>query len=226
MDKNELLSRISESAILGHIDADDEGFEGDMLGQPGVMELVKQAVDEKAPVVEIITCLSGAMEEVGKRYEAGEYLVPDMLAGAECVGAAMDFLEPMIAESKVERKGKFLIATVEGDLHDIGKNIVVTLLKGSGYEVVDLGINVPDDQIVDAVREKNPGFVGLSALLTTTMSKMGTVIEALEKAGLRDKVKVFIGGAPTSEDFARKINADYYCEDAFAAVHKLRALAS
>ena len=226
MDKNELLNRLSESAILGHIDDEDEGFEGDMLGQPGVMELVKQAVDEKVPVVEIITHLSGAMEEVGKRYEAGEYLVPDMLAGAECVGTAMDFLEPMIAEGNVERKGKFLIATVEGDLHDIGKNIVVTLLKGSGYEVVDLGINVPDDKIVDAVRKQSPGFIGLSALLTTTMSKMGTVIDALEKAGLRDNVKVFIGGAPTSEEFARKINADYYCEDAFAAVHKLRELAS
>ena len=225
MEKEALLDRMAECAVLGHIDATDEGFDGDMEGEPGVMELVKQAVEAEIPVTEIISKLSGAMEEVGRRYESGEYLVPDMLAGAECVGAAMDYLEPYLVKGKVERKGKFLIATVEGDLHDIGKNIVVTMLKGSGYEVVDLGINIPAADIVTAVQEQKPDYIGLSALLTTTMSKMEAVVKALDEAGVRDKVKVFIGGAPTSEEFARKIGADFYCHDAFDAVHKLQETA-
>jgi 5-methyltetrahydrofolate--homocysteine methyltransferase len=161
------------------------------------------------------------MEEVGKLYESGEYLIPDMLASAECVSEVMDMLESKLVGEDVESKGQFVIATVEGDLHDIGKNIVTTMLKGAGFEVRDLGSGVKADKIVQAVKETDAQYVGLSALLTTTMGHMQEVIDGLKKEGLRDKVKVLIGGAPVSEEFAQKIGADYYCEDAFDAIGKL-----
>ena len=157
-------------------------------------------------------------------YEAKVYLVPDMLASAECVGAAMDILEPHLVGAGVQTKGRCVIATVEGDLHDIGKNIVATMIKGAGYEVIDLGTSVPPDRIVAAVRDRQAEFLGLSALLTTTMTKMQTVVEQLEAAGVRDEVAVLIGGAPLSARFAEKIGADAYCRDAFEAVDMLERL--
>jgi 5-methyltetrahydrofolate--homocysteine methyltransferase len=164
------------------------------------------------------------MDEVGRRYENHEYLIPDMLAAAECVSEAMDMLEPHLVKEDVESMGRFVIATVEGDLHDIGKNIVATLLRGSGFEVHDLGTGVPSDKIVNAIEETNAQFVGLSALLTTTMGHMPEIIEKLKDRGLRERVKVFIGGAPVSAEFAEKIGADFYCEDAFEAIGKLNSL--
>jgi 5-methyltetrahydrofolate--homocysteine methyltransferase len=133
----------------------------------------------------------------------------------------MDILSPHLLEAGVESKGKFVIATVSGDLHDIGKNIVSIMLKGAGYEVVDLGNDVSTNQIVEAVESHEAPYLGLSALLTTTMRVMGDVIDELEQLGLRKKVKVFIGGAPTSEDFAEQIGADSYCKDAFQAIDLL-----
>ncbi len=220
----ELLERIRENVIQGRVDAEDEGLEGDLEGQPGVTELVREALERGVPPKEILLAgLTPGMEEVGRRYEAGEFLIPDMLAAAECVGSAMTILEPHLAGEDVASKGRFVIATVEGDLHDIGKNIVATMLRGSGYEVRDLGVGVPAARIVEAVRESGAAFLGLSALLTTTMPQMQVVVEGLRAAGLRDGVKVLVGGAPTSAEFAAKIGADHHCRDAFEALGVLKA---
>ncbi|MFW6129217.1 MAG: corrinoid protein [Candidatus Aminicenantaceae bacterium] len=219
---NKLLEEIKDNIISGRIDSEDEGFDGTMAGQPGVIELVQKAIEENIPASEIVTqSINKGMEEVGRLYESGEYLTPDMLASAECVSEAMKLLEPLLIDSGTKRLDKFIIATVEGDLHDIGKNIVATLLRGSGYKVIDLGTGVPADKIVNAVSESDAKYLGLSALLTTTMNRMKDVIDKLKEAGVRDKVKIFIGGAPVSEEYAKKIGADFYCEDAFDAVNKL-----
>ncbi len=135
----------------------------------------------------------------------------------------MDILKPHLEASNVETKGKFAIATVKGDIHDIGKSIVAILLKGSGYEVEDLGTDVPTEKIIDVVREDKPDYIGLSALLTTTMVVMGEVIEALKDNGLRDKVRVLIGGAAVSDEYAQEIGADAYCVDGFHAIKVLDA---
>jgi len=146
-----------------------------------------------------------------------------MLASAEAVGEAMDILKPLLEALNVETKGKFAILTVKGDIHDIGKNIVAILLKGAGYEVNDLCTDVPTEKIVEIVREYKPDYLGLSALLTTTMVAMGEVIEALKENGLRDKVKVSIGGAAVSNEYAKEIGADAYCVDGFEAISVLDA---
>lgn len=225
MNEEQILESIRKNTILGRVDEQDEGFDGDMEGEPGVTELVEMALEQKIPVSKIIAeALSPAMDEVGSKYENDEYLIPDMLAGAECVSAAMDLLKPHLVDSDVEQKGLVIIATVEGDRHDIGKNIVSTLLKGAGYDVQDLGTSVPAERVVEAVRETGARFVGLSALLTSTMTKMPIVIDALKEAGLRDQVRIIVGGAPVSEEFAQKVGADAYCRDAFEAVDRLESL--
>jgi 5-methyltetrahydrofolate--homocysteine methyltransferase len=147
-----------------------------------------------------------------------------MLASAECVGEAMDILEPHLTDGAGDTKGCFIIATVKDDLHDIGKNIVVILLKAAGYKVIDLGNNVEPDKIIEAAAEHRANYIGLSALLTTTMTGMQTVIEGLKQAGVRERVKVLIGGAPTSPEFAEKIGADLHCLDAFDAIDKLKTV--
>jgi 5-methyltetrahydrofolate--homocysteine methyltransferase len=195
-----------------------------MSGKPAVVELTQSALEQKIPPEIIINDgLTAGMQVVGDKYDKKEYFIPDMLASAEAVGAAMDILKPYLEASDVETKGKFVIATVKGDIHDIGKNIVAILLKGAGYEVNDLGSDVATDKIVEVVRKDNPDFVGFSALLTTTMVVMGEIVEALKKNGLRDKVKVLIGGAAVSDEYAQEIGADAYCADGFEAVKKLDA---
>lgn len=227
MDHDQLLMEIKKNTILGRVDEQDEGFDGDMEGRAGVTELIPTALEQKVPVTRILTeALSPAMEEVGAKYEATEYLMPDMLASAECVSAAMDILKPHLIAGNVEQKGQVIIASVEGDRHDIGKNIVSTLLKGAGYDVHDLGTSVPAQRIVEEVEKNGSDFVGLSALLTSTMTKMRSVIEALEAAGLRDKVRVIVGGAPVTASFAEQIGADAYCRDAFEAVDRLETFRS
>ena len=219
---NKILEKIKENVVAGRLDSQDEGFDGTMEGQPGVTELVQQAVEDGLNPKDILMeGLNPGMEEVGRYYEQGEYLIPDMLAAAECVGEAMTILEPHLAGENIQNRGKFLIATVEGDLHDIGKNIVATMLKGSGFEVKDLGTGISSEKIVNAVKEFGANYLGLSALLTTTMVRMQEVIDLLKKENLRKDVKVLIGGAPTSVAFAQKIGADYYCDDAFDALEKL-----
>ena len=221
---DDTISALKENVIQGRKTKDDEGIDEDLTG-PGVLELTQRALDEKIPVQKIITeGLTGGMQVVGEKFAAKEYFIPDMLASAEAVGAAMDVLKPHLEGQNVETKGKFAIVTVKGDIHDIGKNIVAILLKGAGYEVHDLGIDVPTEKIVDFVKNEKPGYLGLSALLTTTMVVMGEVIEALKAADVRDTVKVLVGGAAVSEEYAKEIGADFYCIDGFDAVRKLDAL--
>jgi len=219
MTDNGIIDRIRETIIQGRITSDDEGFDEGMEGQPGTLELVDRAIKEGVDVRSILVHgLTEGMQVVGERFEQGIYLIPDMLASAEAVGEAMEMLSPHLAKAGVESKGKVVIATVKGDLHDIGKNIVGTMLKGAGYELIDLGADVPENEIVRTVQEHGARFLGLSALLTTTMREMGTIIKILEEKGIRDQVKVLIGGAPTSAEFARQIGADAHCADAFCAV--------
>jgi len=223
MDEN-LISLIKENVIQGRKTAEDEGIDADLTG-PGVLELTNEALQKGIPVSTIIQDgLTAGMQIVGDRYSKKEFFIPDMLASAEAVGAAMEILKPLLEGSEAETKGKFAIATVRGDIHDIGKNIVATLLKGAGYEVVDLGIDVPTEKIVDFVRNEKPQALGLSALLTTTMVVMAEVINALKDAGLRESVKVVIGGAAVSPEYAEEIGADAYCADAFEAVKVLERI--
>lgn len=226
MDKQELLKAIAFNVVQGRVEAEDEGFDDGLEGQPGVTELVHQALEDGVEPKEIvIESLTKSMEEVGEKFERDEYLIPDMLASAECVGVAMDILSPHLMKAGVKSKGKFVIATVAGDLHDIGKNIVAIMLKGAGYQVIDLGTDVSAERIIGAVKENEAPFIGLSALLTTTMRVMGEVVKNLEKEGLRDSVRVLIGGAPTSAAFAQEIGADAYCKDAFDAIDVLKTMA-
>ena len=215
----DIIAIIKENVIQGRKLQDDIGIDDSLAGTPGVVELIQQALERNiSPQLIITEGLTAGMQVVGEKFSTKEYFIPDMLASAEAVGAAMDILKPVLESANVETKGKFAIATVKGDIHDIGKNIVAILLKGAGYEVHDLGIDVPTEQVIEFVREEKPGYLGLSALLTTTMTEMGVVIKALEENELRSSVKVLVGGAAVSEEFAQEIGADGYCVDAFAAI--------
>jgi len=219
---DDIIALLKENVIQGRKTQDDEGIDEDLTGTPGVTELIQSALEQNiAPDRIIIQGLTAGMQVVGEKYSSKEYFIPDMLASAEAVGAAMDILKPYLEASNVETKGKFAIATVKGDIHDIGKNIVAILLKGAGYDVNDLGTDVPTEKIVEIVKEDKPDYLGLSALLTTTMVNMGEVIEALKENGIRDKVKVLIGGAAVSDEYAQEIGADAYCVDGFAAINVL-----
>lgn len=224
MNETEFLDNIALNVVQGRVEAEDEGFDEGFEGQPAVTELVEQALEKDLePEKILINGLTASMAVVGEKYEKGEYLIPDMLAAAEAVGAGMDLLTPHLLKAGVDSKGKFIVATVAGDLHDIGKNIVAIMLKGAGYEVIDLGVDVTTDTIVNTVKEHNAPYLGLSALLTTTMRNMEEVLARLSQEGLRGQVKVCIGGAPTSQDFAEKIGADTHCPDAFAVLDWLKA---
>jgi len=221
----DILKLIQDNVIQGRITKDDEGFEEGMAGQPGVTELIEAALVQKIDPQDIINKgLTRGMEIVGEKFEAKQYFIPDMLASAQAVGTAMDILEPHLAGAGAKAKGKIIVATVKGDLHDIGKNIVSILLRGAGYTVKDLGNDIDTSTIVEAVREEQPQFLGLSALLISTMANMADVVQALKDAGLRDKVKVIIGGAPVSEEFAKSIGADGYGADGFNAVRVVESL--
>lgn len=218
-----LLDEIALNVIQGRVEAEDEGFDEGFEGKPAVTELVQEAIDKGLEPGDIlIHGLTASMEEVGAKFESGEYLIPDMLAAAEAVGVGMDLLAPHLLKAGVESKGKFVIATVAGDLHDIGKNIVAIMLKGAGYEVIDLGVDVPNERIISTVKENEASFLGLSALLTTTMRNMEEVVVNLKEEGLRDQVKICIGGAPTSQSFSDSIGADTHCVDAFAVLDWLK----
>jgi 5-methyltetrahydrofolate--homocysteine methyltransferase len=159
-----------------------------------------------------------AMEEVGRRFECNEYFVPELLISARAMKAALELIRPLLLARGAEPVGRVVIGTVKGDLHDIGKNLVAAMLEGGGFEVIDLGVNVSPEQFVNAVREKRANVVAMSALLTTTMPSMKTTIEALKQAGVRQQVKVLIGGAPITQKYADEIGADGYSDNAPAAV--------
>jgi 5-methyltetrahydrofolate--homocysteine methyltransferase len=165
--------------------------------------------------------LIAGMAQVGKLYEEGEVFVPEMLVAARAMTAALAVLKPHLVEQGVEPNGKVAIGTTQGDLHDIGKNLVAMMLEGSGYEIVDLGVDVPADKFVQAIRD-GANVVAMSALLTTTMTNMQATIEAIRAAGLREQVRIVIGGAPITQSYADEIGADGYAEDASSAVRLVK----
>ncbi len=179
-----------------------------------------------APLTAIDESLNPAMEIVGQKYETGEYFIPDLVMAAEAMKAAMGVFEPALMARQEQRQvlGTVVIGTVEGDIHEIGKSLVATMLSAAGFRVHDLGVDVPADQFVEQVRETGANVVGLSALLTTTMLGQEAVIEALKEAGLRDQVKVVIGGAPAGAEWAETIGADGYAENANEAVGVVKQL--
>ena len=190
-----------------------------------VAELVQSALDKGMAPTEVLQGgLIAGMDQVGKEFKAGELFVPEVLIAARAMHAGMNVLRPLLAQSGAPSAGKYLIGTVKGDLHDIGKNLVKMMVEGAGFEVVDLGTDVPPDKFVAAVKEHQPSLLGMSALLTTTMTSMKTTIEALQEAGVRGSVKIMVGGAPLTEAFAKQIGADAYAPDAATAVDVARSL--
>ncbi|MCS7111833.1 MAG: corrinoid protein [Ignisphaera sp.] len=196
------------------------------LDVDSTLSYVRDALNGGFDVKSIIDALAMGMEIVGKRYEEGEYFVSDLIVAGEIFSEAMAILRPKIVESRRGTKplGKVVIGTVYGDIHDIGKNLVATFLEAAGFEVIDLGVDVPPQKFVEAIKMHSPDIVGMSALLTSTMMHMKVVIEAIKREGLRDTVKVIIGGAPVTEKFAREIGADAYGENAYRAVEICRKL--
>ena len=165
-----------------------------------------------------------AMREVGVRFEAGEYYVPEMLIAARAMQSGMTLLKPHLQKTEQKSNGRVLMGTVKGDLHDIGKNLVGLMLEGTGYEIIDLGVDVPAEEFVKKAMELKPDIIGMSALLTTTMASMKTTLDALDAAGLRRNIKVIVGGAPVTEAYAQHIEADGFSPDASRAVNLVNEL--
>ena len=200
-------------------------YDAVMEGQRDVAkESVEQALADGVNPGEILDAMINAMGEVGRLFEEGEYFVPEMLIAARAMKTGMDILKPELVDADIQPAGKIVAGTVKGDLHDIGKNLVCMMLEGAGFQVVDLGSDVSPEAFVAAVSEHHPDFIAMSALLTTTMPNMQTTIEALKSAGVRDQVKVLIGGAPITDAYAEKIGADGYAPDASRAVKLAKAL--
>jgi 5-methyltetrahydrofolate--homocysteine methyltransferase len=207
----ELLEKISE-----------ELQNGNFIDVP---KLTREAlVQGISPAVILSDALVAGMDVVGEKFRRDELFMPEVLIAAKAMQAAMAVLRPRLIETGAETAGTIVIGTIQGDLHDIGKNLVGMFFEGAGYQVIDLGVDVAPGRFVEAVRTHKPDIVGLSALLTTTMSRMREVIESLVEAGLRGRVKVMVGGAPVTEKFARDIGADGYSPDAASAVEKARTL--
>ena len=185
---------------------------------------VEQALAEGVDPAVVLDAMVTAMSEVGRLFEEGEYFVPEMLIAARAMKTGMEILKPKLVDADIQPAGKIIAGTVKGDLHDIGKNLVCMMLEGAGFQVVDLGSDVSPDAFVTAVKEHKPDFLAMSALLTTTMPNMQTTIDALKEAGVRDDVKVLIGGAPITDAYAEKIGADGYAADASRAVKLAKSL--
>jgi len=205
----------SKKEILNELKNCIVNFEIDRIREVAIMA-IRVGID---PYTAIMEGLSKGMEVVGQLYETGQYFLSDLVMAGETMKAAMEVLEPYLKTSTKDRSiGVVVIGTVEGDLHDIGKNIVATLLKSAGFTVIDLGVDVPAETFVTAVREKKPDILAMSSLVTTTMPSMKKTIRLLEKEGLRDSIKIIVGGAPVSNEFAMEIGADAYGKDAIDAV--------
>jgi corrinoid protein of di/trimethylamine methyltransferase len=210
---SEILKQLQETVIAGEPES--------------ARELATQALEAgNAPLEAIDQALSPGMQIVGDKYECGDYFIPDLVMAAEAMKAAMEVLEPELMARQEQRQvaGTVVIGTVEGDIHEIGKSLVATMLNAAGFEVHDLGVDVPASRFVEQVRTTEANIVGLSALLTTTMRNQEVVIEALKEAGLRERVKVVVGGAPASPEWAETIGADGYAENANEAVGVVRQL--
>ncbi len=192
---------------------------------PAVLALTHEALgQDMAPGTLLFDALIPALEEVGARFERGDFFVPEMLIAGRAMAGSMEVLRPLLAETGVETIGKFLMGTVKGDVHDIGKNLVNIMLEGAGFEVIDLGVQVAPEKFVAAIEEHEPDIVGFSAFLTTTMPMFKANINALEKAGLRDSVIIMVGGAPVTQEYADAVGADGYASDASATVKRAKAL--
>lgn len=182
----------------------------------------KEAVQAGFSPKEVVDALSRGMDIIGQKFEARAYFLSELIMAGEIFSEAQAIIRPYLKTGDVAVPGKVVIGTVEGDLHDIGKNIVITLLRAEGFEVTDLGINTPAKEFIDAVRRVKPDVVGLSALLRATVPQMGLVIDALETAGLRSEVTVIVGGLPLNEEYAKQIDADYYAKDAWLGVQIIK----
>ncbi len=197
-------------------------LEGDT---PTAKRVTQEALAEGVDPQSLLTdTMIPAMDEVGKLFETNEYFVPELLISARAMKGALQLIRPLLVESGAEPAGKVAIGTVKGDLHDIGKNLVASMLEGGGFEVIDLGVDVSPEQFVQAVKEKGAQVIAISALLTTTMPGMKKTIDLLEETGLRDQVKVMIGGAPVTQRYADEIGADGFSDNASGAVHTAREL--
>ena len=182
------------------------------------VEGVQEAIDAGTPAEKILKeAMMPAMAEAGRLFEEGEYFVPELLVAARAMQGGMELLKPLLVEESVEPVGKAVLGTVKGDLHDIGKNLVAMMMEGAGFQITDLGSDVSPEKFAETVKSTSAQVVGMSALLTTTMTNMSAVIQALEEAGIRDQVKVMVGGAPVTQAFAEKIGADGYAPDASQA---------
>ncbi|MFO8234479.1 MAG: corrinoid protein [Bacteroidales bacterium] len=195
---------IAESLIAGNVDE--------------VTKLTKECLEEAGPDDVLQKGLLAGMEVVGQRFKVGDMFIPEVMRCAKAMRGAMDILRPKLIESDIPTAGTFVIGTVKGDLHDIGKNLVLMMYEGAGFRTVNLGVDLDTEVFVNAVKEEKPDILGMSALLTTTMPRMGEVINALKEAGIRDQVKIIVGGAPVTSDYAEQIGADAYGANAAMAV--------
>ena len=211
MTHDEILQMLYEETLVGNAPAVKQGVED---GLEDGLEPERMLYDALIP----------SLEEVGARFERGDYFVPEMLIAARAMQGALDILRPLLTATGVQQVGTFLMGTVKGDVHDIGKNLCNIMLEGAGFTVVDLGVNVPPEKFVAEIERVEPDIVGMSAFLTTTMPMFKANINALEKAGIRDKVIVMVGGAPVTQEYADAVGADGYSADASSAVKKAKAL--
>jgi methylmalonyl-CoA mutase cobalamin-binding domain/chain len=211
MTQQEILTALYEDTLVGNA--------------PAVKENVEKGLEDGMdPGAMLYDALIPSLEEVGARFERGDYFVPEMLIAARAMQGALDILRPLLAETGVQQVGSFVMGTVKGDVHDIGKNLVNIMLEGAGFEVIDLGVQVTPEKFIEAINEHQPDIVGFSAFLTTTMPMFKANMNALTKAGLRESVIVMVGGAPVTQEYADAVGADGYAADASATVKRAKAL--
>jgi 5-methyltetrahydrofolate--homocysteine methyltransferase len=211
MNHDEILQGLYDQTLVGNA--------------PTVLDLTNEGLATGlTPERMLFEALIPSLEEVGARFERGDFFVPEMLIAGKAMSGALDLLRPLLAETGAETVGKFVMGTVKGDVHDIGKNLVNIMLEGAGFEVIDLGVQVAPEKFIAAIEEHKPDIVGFSAFLTTTMPMFKANINALQKAGLREKVIVMVGGAPVTQEYADAVGADGYAADASAAVKLAKSL--
>ena len=211
MTREELLSQLYDDTLVGN--------------RPSVLDLTNQGLAMGLGPEELLyEALIPSLEEVGARFERGDFFVPEMLIAGKAMAGALEILRPLLAETGAQTIGKIVMGTVKGDVHDIGKNLVNIMFEGAGFEVIDLGVQVAPEQFVEAIKEHKPDIVGFSAFLTTTMPMFKANINALQKSGLRDQVIVMVGGAPVTQEYADVVGADGYASDASAAVVRAKEL--
>jgi len=199
-------------------------YDGD---QNTVVAQTKLAIEEGNTALEILEKgLMAGMDHVGKDFKAGDLFIPEVLVASRAMQAGMELLKPLLVSQKIKSPGKVILGTVKGDLHDIGKNLVSIMLQGAGFEVIDLGVDVSKETFLEAIVTHKPDLLGLSSLLTTTMPQMPEIIGAIKQAGLRDQVKIMVGGAPLNEKYAQTIGADGYAQNSSIAVEKAKELMS